>query len=137
MITTSLAFATGCNNKTTERTKGANSLSQTGPVKRLNSQQFEAQLKENAAAQLIDVRTAKEFKAGHLENARNIDFYDPQFKILLNHLKKDEPVFVYCAVGGRSAEAAKILQEQGFTNIIELEGGIKDWTGNGNIITND
>lgn len=137
IITASLSFAAACNNKTSEIKEEQNSPSQTTPVKRLNSQQFKALLEQYSSTQLIDVRTEAEFKSGHLENAQNIDYYNSEFKALLDHLKKDEPVFVYCAVGGRSAEAAKILQQQGFTEVIELEGGINDWTRNGNIITND
>jgi len=42
-------------------------------------------------------------------------------------LDKNKPVYVYCAVGGRSATAAKILSDMGFTEVYDLEGGIINW----------
>ena len=36
-------------------------------------------------------------------------------------------MYVYCKVGGRSAEAVEILKTKGFTSIIELEGGMDAW----------
>ena len=45
-------------------------------------------------------------------------------------LKKDETVLVYCRSGRRSMNAAEILTELGY-KVINLEGGIIDWEGNG------
>ena len=44
---------------------------------------------------------------------------------------KTKPVFVYCKSGGRSKKAAEKLNELGFTNIYELEGGIIKWNAAG------
>lgn len=85
---------------------------------------------ENVAGnniQLIDVRTPKEYKAGHLKNAQNIHLYDNDFEQRIDKLDKNKPVFVYCKVGGRSAEAVEIMQANGFKNITELKGGIDAW----------
>lgn len=85
---------------------------------------------ENVAGnnvQLIDVRTPKEYKAGHLKNAQNIHLYDKDFEQRIDKLDKNKPVFVYCKVGGRSAEAVEIMQAKGFKNITELKGGIDAW----------
>jgi phage shock protein E len=40
-------------------------------------------------------------------------------------------VFVYCAVGGRSAEAARLLQQEGFKQVIDLQDGIMAWQKSG------
>jgi phage shock protein E len=77
--------------------------------------------------QVIDVRTPKEYNAGHIEGAVNMHIYDKDFEQRVDKLQKDEPVYVYCKVGGRSAEAVEILKAKGFTDIIELEGGIDAW----------
>ncbi|TAE59522.1 MAG: rhodanese-like domain-containing protein, partial [Bacteroidetes bacterium] len=42
-------------------------------------------------------------------------------------LDKSQPVFVYCAVGGRSGRSAQTLQQLGFTQVYDLEGGITRW----------
>lgn len=81
--------------------------------------------------QLIDVRTPKEFEQGHLENAQNIHLYDQDFAQRIDKLDKKQTVYVYCKAGGRSAEAVEIMQNHGFENIIELQGGTDSWSETG------
>lgn len=85
--------------------------------------------------QVIDVRTPKEFKAGHIPNAVNMHVYDKDFEQRLDKLDKNKPVYVYCKVGGRSADAVEIMQKKGFKKITELEGGIDAWTEVGKPVT--
>jgi phage shock protein E len=81
--------------------------------------------------QVIDVRTPKEYQSGHIENAVNIHLYDKDFEQRIDKLDKSKPVYVYCKVGGRSAEAVEIMKTKGFTTIIELKGGIDAWNAAG------
>ncbi|MDA7777904.1 rhodanese-like domain-containing protein [Flavobacteriaceae bacterium] len=76
---------------------------------------------------LIDVRTPQEFVGGHIENATNIDFNSPSFKLELSGLDKEQPFLIYCAVGGRSAKAASMMQSLGFKKVYELKGGYRNW----------
>jgi rhodanese-related sulfurtransferase len=76
---------------------------------------------------ILDVRTPEEFQAGHLENAININFYDETFDQEVSKLAKNKPVVVYCAIGGRSAEATKKMATMGFTYIAEIKGGYEAW----------
>ena len=78
--------------------------------------------------QLVDVRTPQEFANGHLENAKNVNFNDPEFKQKIALLDKSKPIAVYCGVGGRSGKASKILVELGFKDISDLAGGMTAWT---------
>ena len=128
LISLSLFYFTGCEQQPKELKKeqGANPT-----VVTVESKDFETLLQNKPTAQLIDVRTVEEFNSGHLNNAHNIDFYDAAFSAQIASLKKNEPVFVYCAVGGRSAEAARLLQQQGFQQIIDLKGGIVAWQKSG------
>ncbi|GAB3490851.1 thioredoxin domain-containing protein [Spirosoma knui] len=89
---------------------------------------FATQLQQQPSGQLIDVRTPGEFNGGHLIGAKNIDFRDAAFPQNLASLNKTKPVYVYCLSGGRSAEAAKLMREQGFANVYELQGGYLKWT---------
>ncbi|MEP2936987.1 MAG: rhodanese-like domain-containing protein [Gilvibacter sp.] len=82
---------------------------------------------KNDSIQLLDVRTTDEYIESHLENAHNICVTDNDFKEKAENLNRDEPVYVYCKKGGRSAKAAKILQEMGFTKIYDMTGGILLW----------
>jgi rhodanese-related sulfurtransferase len=78
--------------------------------------------------QLLDVRTAEEFRSGHLKDALQADWTDRnQFKDRTQHLDKGKPVFVYCLSGGRSAAAADYLRSQGFKDVTNLSGGINAW----------
>ncbi|KQS45632.1 MAG: rhodanese-like domain-containing protein [Flavobacterium lindanitolerans] len=86
---------------------------------------------EKGNVQLVDVRTPKEYKQGHLKGAKNVHLYDQDFTDRINKLDKTKPVYVYCKAGGRSAEAVEIMQAQGFKNIIELKGGTDSWTETG------
>jgi rhodanese-related sulfurtransferase len=84
-------------------------------------------LVNDTSAQLIDVRTQDEFAVSHLKDAQNICVTDTDFKQKVAHLDKAKPVYVYCKKGGRSAQAAKILEELGFTQVFDLQGGITNW----------
>lgn len=89
--------------------------------------QFSEAIVENEG-QLIDVRTPNEYNAGHIEGAQNINLHDDTFAKQINKLDKDKTVYVYCKAGRRSAEATKTLKENGFKNVVELDGGTDAWT---------
>lgn len=75
--------------------------------------------------QLVDVRTPAEFAEGHIDKARMIDFKAPDFlSKALETLSKDRPVAVYCRSGARSAKAARLLSEHGYT-VYNMLGGYK------------
>ncbi|MBN1983958.1 MAG: FAD-dependent oxidoreductase [Chitinivibrionales bacterium] len=69
----------------------------------------------------IDVRSAAEYEARHLENSRNIPL--EQLRGAIQTLPRDRPVVTLCATGKRSYFAARILMHNGFTPI-SLDGGI-------------
>jgi len=82
----------------------------------------------NNEVQLIDVRTPKEYNDGHIENARLIDFLSEDFKIKIQELDKEKPIYLYCRSGGRSGKASKVMEELGFKEIVDLEGGYMAWS---------
>lgn len=77
--------------------------------------------------QLVDVRTSEEFEVSHLKNAQNICVTSKDFREKVAFLDKHKPVYVYCKKGGRSAKAATILKEMGFTKVYDLQGGLTSW----------
>ena len=93
----------------------------------LNPVQFQTSMKVDEGT-ILDVRTQKEYQSGHIENAVNMHVYDKDFEQRADKLDKDTTVYVYCKLGGRSAEAVEILQKKGFKHIVELEGGMDAWT---------
>lgn len=81
--------------------------------------------------QLVDVRTPGEYNSGHIDDAINFDLSrQTTFMEQINTLDKNQPVYLYCAVGSRSAYAAKILEREGFTKIFDYSGGYMDWVRN-------
>lgn len=78
--------------------------------------------------QFIDVRTPKEYKEGHIEGAKNIDFLGEDFLEQFSKLDKEKPIYLYCRSGNRSAKASAKLRAEGFENIIDLKGGFKAWS---------
>ncbi len=81
--------------------------------------------------QLVDVRTPGEYEGGHLNNAKNINFKSDNFTEQISKLDKTKPVMVYCLSGGRSAAAAKQMQDMGFVEIYNMDGGIMKWRNSG------
>lgn len=77
--------------------------------------------------QVIDVRTPKEYKNGHIKNSTLINFFDDDFKEQLSKLPKDKDVLVYCRSGNRSGKAYKILKDLGYKNVSDLKGGMLLW----------
>ena len=73
---------------------------------------------------VLDVRTPEEFAAGHLDNARNIDFFGPRFEQDLLPMDRKKPYLVYCRTGIRSEKAVEMMESMGFTDVRHVEGGI-------------
>ena len=73
--------------------------------------------------QVIDVRTEDEHVQGFLTGSKNMEIRAHDFADQLSTLDKDKPVLVYCARGGRSGRASKMLQDMGFSEIYDLKGG--------------
>ena len=84
--------------------------------------------------QLLDVRTSEEYQSGHLPQATLVDFREDGFEEKLAQLDKDQPVMLYCAGGGRSHQAAAMLEKLDFQKVYELEGGMKNWANSGEAV---
>ncbi|MCG7345152.1 rhodanese-like domain-containing protein [Sporosarcina sp. ACRSL] len=78
-------------------------------------------------AQLIDVREPKEFESGHILGARNIPY--SQFRQRYKEIRPDKPVYLYDQNGGKSSRAALFLKKRDYTQLYQLQGGFRTWTG--------
>ncbi len=72
-------------------------------------------------AVVLDVRTPKEFAAGHVEGAVNIPVDDLRER--LAEVPKDQPLVIYCGVGYRAYVAQRILMNKGRKDVRNLLGG--------------
>lgn len=94
----------------------------------LSAVEFEKGIINKDSVQLLDVRTAGEFKSGHIKNALLADWKDEnEFTRRIGFIDKDRPVYVYCLAGGRSAAAAAKMRAMGYHQVYELKGGINAW----------
>jgi thioredoxin len=96
-------------------------------IKIIDPVAFKNEITATPNAQILDVRTPEEFASEHIPNAQNVNWLSTDFISKTAKYVKTQPVFVYCKIGGRSHKAAEKLAELGFTQIIELEGGILKW----------
>ena len=92
---------------------------------------FSEKITTTPNAQIIDVRTPQEFTSGHIDNAVNIDWLSDNFVANTQKLNKTKPVFLYCKTSNRSTQAAKKLEELGFTTIYNMKGGLLQWDAEG------
>jgi len=83
-----------------------------------------------AGGLLIDVRSTEEFGGKHVEGAINIPVGELEARLAevekLSGGDKKKPIVVYCQMGGRAAQAKKILSGKGYTQVTNL-GGVDDW----------
>ena len=101
--------------------------SNTSAISSLPPQQFHQELTTNNAT-LIDIRTIDEYKAGHLQGAKQIDYYQTQtFSDYLDSLDKNKKYLIYCRSGNRTGKTLTIMKQKGFTNVSDLAGGYNAW----------
>ncbi len=95
-------------------------------VSTIEYSELEQRMKQEADIQLIDVREKEEHEIGNIGGINiplsllpsSVHLLDPSF-----------PIVVYCSSGVRSNQAAKLLLQQGFKNVLNLKGGINNLTG--------
>ena len=96
-------------------------------VKNINPDEAEKALKERKDVVVLDIRTPKEFKAGHIAGAKNVDFKAPDFAKQIGALDKSKTYLVHCGGGGRSTSSLEVFKEQKFSSILHLDKGFKAW----------
>ncbi len=99
------------------------------PVERIE-QVTVAQLQEQMATgdlQILDVRRPAEYLGGHVPRAINAPLASLEKSLDPLPLKKDKLTAVICAGGYRSSAAASLLQQKGFSNLLNVSGGTGAW----------
>ncbi len=93
-------------------------------MKEISVQELKDKMDNNVEFQLIDVREPFEYEVSNL-NGINI----PLSGVVIesDKISKDIPVVIHCRSGKRSAQAIMLLEQEGFTNLSNLQGGILAW----------
>ncbi len=79
---------------------------------------------DEGGAVVVDVREPDEYAQGHVPGARLAPLHT--VPSLVGELPLDQPVYLVCAVGGRSAQAAAFLAQHG-VDAVNVDGGTRDW----------
>lgn len=88
-------------------------------------------LKANPNARLIDVREDNEWNEAHAAGAEHLGKGIIERDIEATVPDKSTELILYCGGGFRSALAADVLQEMGYTNVWSMAGGWKAWKDSG------
>lgn len=102
------------------------SQNQEPAIKNVNAEEFK-KLINSPEVILLDVRTEREHNHYHISDSEQLNFYDTGFRSRILQLPKDKPILIYCNVGHRSALAARILMDNGYTEVYNLQRGILEW----------
>lgn len=104
-------------------------------IEQITPEQLKSEVK-NEGAYVIDVREKEEFDAGYIPGSVLIPRGTLEFRIGSNGFwknnnlempDKDQKIIIYCAHGARGSLATKSLNQMGYTNVVNLEGGFHDW----------
>ena len=94
-------------------------------IKTISPQVLWGKLHERNPPVVIDVREPREYKMGHIPQAKS----NPIFKLIADTsgIPKIRQVVLVCRTGRRSRRVIHLLHEKGFTNILMVEGGMVAW----------
>lgn len=95
-------------------------------VRTVSTDELKDMLKDKGI-QFVDVRSPGEYKGRHIKEFKNIPLNTLNSKIA--SLKKDQEIVVICQSGMRSSQAAGQLKKAGFTNVVNVRGGMSAWRG--------
>ncbi|MFC5626853.1 MBL fold metallo-hydrolase [Algoriphagus winogradskyi] len=95
----------------------------------IDMEEFKALAKKDDV-QVVDVRNTTEFKAGHVQGADHV--FVGTIESNLDKISKDKQVVIHCQSGDRAAIAYSLLRKNGFDEVKNYSGGMKEWLEKGN-----
>lgn len=95
------------------------------PIRQITAPELKAMLDAGERFEFVDVRTPEERAIASIGGSTLLD---QRYYTALLALDKDTPIVFQCHHGRRSQSAAEHFREQGFTNLMNLSGGIEAWS---------
>ena len=83
--------------------------------------------KENPGFTIIDLRSPEQHQKEYIENSVNINFKDEDFLPRLSTLNKNKTYLIHCKVGSIGKRTLGKMEQQGFKQVYNIEGGIENW----------
>ena len=106
-------------------------------IREVTVDQTRQRMEARKDVRLIDVREDNEWQAAHAAGAEHLGKGIIERDIEERVPEKDTQVILYCGGGFRSALAADVLQQMGYTNVYSMAGGWKAWKDSGAPVTTD
>ncbi|WP_268035479.1 rhodanese-like domain-containing protein [Algoriphagus sp. PAP.12] len=125
-----------CGPKSNSDQSQATTETPAGKVTSLSASDFKDKTDQNKGI-ILDVRTPQEVSQGKIAGAEVLDFYQPDFLNKVLELPKDKEIYIYCSAGVRSAQAAEMLIQNGYTKVYQLQGGLGPWVNQGYPLSKD
>lgn len=94
---------------------------------RTNVEEVKQALDSGEEVTIVDVREPAEYEEAHLPGALLVPRGLLEYRASTDLPDKDRRIVTHCALGGRGALAASTLAEMGYTNVANMEGGMKGW----------
>ena len=104
-------------------------------VRETNVDEVKARMDRGDKFLLVDVREESEFAKDHLPGSIHLGKGIIERDIEARVPQLDSEMILYCGGGFRSALAADNLQKMGYTNVISMDGGIREWREKGYPLT--
>jgi len=102
-------------------------------VKFASAEEIAEKVMNNEPVAILDVRSTEDVENWHVEGSQ-VELHNIPFNKIeesdkeINKLPKEKPLYTMCAKGNTSKKAAAYLQDQGFENVISIEGGMASWS---------
>jgi len=97
-----------------------------GAIPAMSARELKRKMDAREAFELIDVREPFEYEIARIDGSKLIPLGEIAGRA--DELQHEKTIVVHCHSGARSAEAVRLLQQRGFTNVYNLEGGIDAWS---------
>jgi len=94
-------------------------------MRNLNSEQLQSHLQTKPELLLLDVREKWEFDICHIQTSENMPMGSIPDR--LEELDAEKETIVICHHGARSLQVAHFLENNGFINVVNLDGGVDAW----------
>lgn len=101
------------------------------PGVRVVSPEQAAQLFEQPETTVLDIRTPREVAQARLPGAVAIDIMGPEFAQRIDALDRDGHYLLYCRTGNRTSSARGLMNQLGFNDVADIDGGIIAWANAG------
>ena len=96
-------------------------------VRYVTSEEAASLIEKGPEMIVLDVRTAKEYRRGHIEGAINVSYLSFSFRKRLKELDPDVAYLVHCKSGHRSNRSVSIMLSKDFKDLTHMDGGFDAW----------